>query len=258
MILDEIVDYKIKKVEEEKKIISIDEIISKLDNCSKTRDFEKAMSDNKELNIIAEVKKASPSKGIIKEAFDHIYIAKEYEKNNVSSVSVLTEDRFFQGKNEYLSEIKKITSVPILRKDFIIDPYQIYQSKLLGADAILLIAAILSKDKLIKFQNIAKELELDCLVEIHDETELDMVLNTETKIIGINNRDLKTFKTDIKTTEKLIKLIPKDKIIVSESGINTRNDMKFLEGLKVNGVLIGESLMKSKYINEKLDELRGR
>lgn len=258
MILDEIVDYKTKKIEEEKKIISIDEILSKLDNCSKTRDFEKAMADKKELNIIAEVKKASPSKGIIKEAFDPIYIAKEYEKNNVSAVSVLTEDKFFKGNNEYLSEIKKITSVPILRKDFIIDSYQIYQSKLLGADAILLIAAILSKDKLIKFQNIAREIELDCLVEVHDETELDMVLNTETKIIGINNRDLKTFKTDIKTTEKLIKLVPKDKIIISESGINTRNDIKFLEGLEVNGVLIGESLMRSKYINEKLDELRGR
>jgi indole-3-glycerol phosphate synthase len=258
MILDKIVDYKIKKIEEEKKITSIDEILSKLDNCSQKRDFEKAMADKKELNIIAEVKKASPSKGIIKEAFDPIYIAKEYEKNNVSAVSVLTEDKFFQGNNEYLSEIKKITSVPILRKDFIIDSYQIYQSKLLGADAILLIAAILSKDKLTKFQNIAREIELDCLVEVHDETELDMVLNTETKIIGINNRDLKTFKTDIKTTEKLMKLIPKDKIIISESGINTRNDIKFLEDLGVNGVLIGESLMRSKYINEKLDELRGR
>lgn len=258
MILDKIVDYKIKKVEEEKKITSFDEILSKLGKCTQKRDFEKAMAHKKEINIIAEVKKASPSKGIIKEDFDPIYIAKQYEKNNVSAISVLTEDKFFQGNNEYLLEIKKITSVPILRKDFIIDSYQIYQSKLLGADAILLIAAILSKDKLIKFQNIARDIGLDCLVEVHDETELDMVLNTETKIIGINNRDLKTFKTDIKTTEKLMKLIPKDKIIISESGINTRNDMKFLEDLGVNGVLIGESLMKSKHISEKLDELRGR
>jgi len=258
MILDKIVDYKIKKVEEEKKITSFDEILSKLGQGSEKRDFEKAMAHKKEINIIAEVKKASPSKGIIKEDFDPIYIAKQYEKNNVSAISVLTEDKFFQGNNKYLLEIKKVTSVPILRKDFIIDSYQIYQSKLLGADAILLIAAILSKDKLIKFEKIARDIGLHCLVEVHDETELDMVLNTETKIIGINNRDLKTFKTDIKTTEKLMKLIPKDKIIISESGINTRSDIKFLEGLGVNGTLIGESLMKSKHINEKLDELRGR
>ncbi len=257
MILDKIVNYKIKKVEEEKQIISMNEIISKLDIISKVRTFEKAMARKNELNIIAEVKKASPSKGVIKEDFDPLDIAKEYEKNKVNAISVLTEDKFFQGKKKYLREIKKITSLPILRKDFIIDEYQIYQSKVLGANAILLIVAILSEDAIIKFQNIAKEIGLDCIVEVHDEVELDIALNAQAKIIGINNRNLKNFETDIKTTEALIKKIPKEKIIISESGINTRKDMRFLEDLGINGVLIGESLMGSKSIKEKLKELRG-
>ncbi|QEK11760.1 indole-3-glycerol phosphate synthase TrpC [Crassaminicella thermophila] len=257
MLLNNIVAYKRKKVEEEKKIVSFDILIDQIELCDNTKDFKESIKGNKDISIIAEIKKASPSKGVIKENFDPISIAKTYSKNKVEAISVLTEDKFFKGKKEYLSDIKKQISIPILRKDFIIDIYQIYQSKALGADAILLIAGILSKKELIDFQRIAKELGLMCLVEVHNKYELENVLDTEAEIIGINNRDLKTFKTKLETTEKLMKYIPKDKIIISESGINTREDMTFLESLGVDGVLIGESLMRAKSIDEKLRTLRG-
>ncbi|PAB59498.1 indole-3-glycerol phosphate synthase TrpC [Anaeromicrobium sediminis] len=257
MILDKIVAYKKKKVDMEKKIFSLHKIISKIERCNETRDFKKSIKRKKELSIIAEIKKASPSKGIIREDFDPISIGKSYEKNKVEAISVLTEDKFFQGQDYYLSEIKKTTTIPLLRKDFIIDPYEIYQSKALGADAILLIVGILSKKELIHFQKIAKDIGLQCLVEVHDKFQLDMALDTQGEIIGINNRNLKTFKTNLETTEKLIEFIPKDKVIVSESGINTRDDMKFLKELGVDGVLIGESLMRAKSIGEKLISLRG-
>ena len=172
-------------------------------------------------------------------------------------MSILTEDKFFLGKDEYLEQVNKTTSIPLLRKDFIIDEYQIYQSKVLGADAVLLIVSILSLEKLIKFKKLADELGLSCLVEVHNKRELDIALDAGVEIIGINNRDLKTFITSLKTTEELIKYIPKNKIVISESGINSRRDMEYLQKLGVNGVLIGESLMKSKNINQKISELRG-
>lgn len=258
MILDKIVDYKRKKLEEEKIITAFNKLVSQIESCNETRNFKKSIIENKDISIIAEVKKASPSKGVIREDFQPLAIAKEYEKNKVQAISVLTEDKFFQGKDEYLSQIKGITSIPILRKDFIIDPYQIYQARVLGADVILLIAAILTKNELIGFQSIAKEIGLQCLVEVHDEAELNTVLETEAEVIGINNRDLKTFKTTLETTERLMSFIPKDKAVISESGINTRKDMEFLSNLGVQGVLIGESLMRAKSIDEKLRELRGR
>jgi len=257
MILDEIVAYKKKILEKEKKITSIDNIISQIEKSKMTRDFKESTSRQNELSIIAEVKKSSPSKGIIREDFNPLTIAKIYNKNEAAAISVLTEDKFFKGKNEYLSQIKNITSVPTLRKDFIIDPYQIFQSKALGADAVLLITAILSKNQLIDFQNIAGEIGLQCLVEVHDRFELETALDTGADIIGINNRDLKTFETDIRTTEKLIQFIPKDRTVISESGIKKRKDMKFLEDLGVDGVLIGECLMRSASIDEKFNELRG-
>ncbi|QZY53651.1 indole-3-glycerol phosphate synthase TrpC [Crassaminicella profunda] len=257
MILEKIVAYKRKKVEEEKNSISFNQLIKQIKLCDKGRDFKKCIKEHPDISMIAEVKKASPSKGVVREDFDPIAIAKTYDENKVEAISVLTEDRFFQGKNEYLSEIKKQTSTPILRKDFIIDPYQIYQAKVIGADAILLIAKVLSKNKLIDFQNVATNLGIACLVEVHDQYELETVLATGSDIIGINNRDLKTFKTTLETTEELIKHIPKGKIVISESGIHTRKDMEFLKKIGVDGVLIGESLMRAKSIDEKLRELRG-
>ncbi|MCT4607454.1 MAG: indole-3-glycerol phosphate synthase TrpC [Marinisporobacter sp.] len=257
MILEKIVDYKRKKLEEDKKNTSLNQLIKEIDLGDKRRDFKKCIKENPDISIIAEVKKASPSKGVIREAFDPIAIAKIYDENKVDAISVLTEDRFFQGKDEYLSEIKKQTSIPILRKDFIIDPYQIYQAKVLGADAILLIAGILSRRELIEFQKVATNLGSACLVEVHDQYELETVLSTGADIIGINNRDLRTFETTLETTEKLIEYIPKGKIVISESGIHTRKDMEFLKKIGVDGVLIGESLMRAKSIDAKIREIKG-
>lgn len=257
MILDEIVAYKRKKIEEEKRHTSLKEITKIIDGITGTRNFKKDISQENKLNIIAEIKKASPSKGIIKKNFLPIEIAKIYEGNQVEAISVLTEDKFFKGDNSYLKIVREVTSIPLLRKDFIIDSYQIHQSKALGADAILLIAGILTKQQLMVFQRIAKEIGLDALVEIHNKEELDMALETDAEIIGINNRDLKTFTTSLKTTEDLIKFIPKDKLVVSESGIHSREDMLYLQNLGVNAVLIGESLMRASSIDEKLKKLRG-
>lgn len=256
MILEKIVSLKRKKVEREKSIIPI-ENLKKQVRYVDIRDFKRAMEKKDRLNIIGEAKKASPSKGIIREDFDPISIGRIYEKNKIDAISVLTEEEFFCGKNEYLSLIKKETKIPILRKDFIIDLYQIYQSKALGADAILLIAALLTKKELIEFQKIAKDINLQCLVEVHDLEELEKVLETEAEIIGINNRNLKTFEVKIETTEKLIGYIPKDKVILSESGISNRKDIEYLKSIGVKGALIGESFMKSKSIEDKIKELRG-
>lgn len=257
MILDKIVSYKQKRIKYEKELIPLDNIISKIQSFDMVRDFKKALITNNKLSIIAEIKKASPSKGIIREDFNPLSIAEVYKNSRVEAVSILTEDKFFLGKDKYLEQINKLTSIPILRKDFIIDEYQIYQSKVLGADAVLLIVSILSLEKLIKFKKLADELGLSCLVEVHNKRELDKSLEAGVEIIGINNRDLKTFKTSLKTTEELIKYIPKNKIVISESGINSRRDMEYLQNLGVNGVLIGESLMKSKDIMKKISELRG-
>ncbi len=257
MILEDIVAYKKRKLEQEKSQTSLNKIIAKIESSLIGRNFKEALMSTDELSIIAEIKKASPSKGVIREDFDVLSIAEIYDRNNVNAISVLTEDKFFQGRDEYLSIIKKQTKVPILRKDFIIDPYQIYQSKLLGSDAILLIAAILSEKELNKFQYIAQEIGLQCLVEVHNKKELEVILSTQADIIGINNRNLHSFETKLEITEKLIEMIPSDKTVISESGIKTREDMEYLKNLGVNGVLIGESLMRCNSIIDKLKELRG-
>lgn len=257
MILDEITAYKRKKVEEEKQQLPMSLLLKQLKNIEAPKNFKKALKRETGLSIIAEVKKASPSKGIIREDFHPLEIVDLYEKNKVEAISVLTEDKFFQGSPQYLKEIRRNTSLPLLRKDFIIDSYQIYQSKFLGADAILLIAAILTGKQLIDFQKIAMKMGLYCLVEVHTQEEVKKVLETEADIIGINNRNLKTFETTLDTTKELMAMIPKEKIIISESGIHGRRDMEFLEELEVDGVLIGEGLMRASCIGEKLRELRG-
>lgn len=256
MILEKIVLSKRKSLEGQKIVIPLENLKKQIEN-RQVRDFKEAIKRTNKLNIIAEVKKASPSKGIIRKNFNPVEIARAYEKNQVNAISVLTEQEFFHGKDEYLSLIRKETRVPILRKDFIIDPYQIYQSKVLGADAILLIAAILTGDQLRDFQEIAKSLNLGCLVEVHNLPELDRVLETGADIIGINNRNLKNFEVNIETTEKLAHNIPREKIIVSESGICDRKHMEYLENIGVDCVLVGESIMRAKSIGSKIKELRG-
>ncbi|MBQ3835009.1 MAG: indole-3-glycerol phosphate synthase TrpC, partial [Elusimicrobia bacterium] len=207
--------------------------------------FEESLK-SKDFAFICEIKKASPSKGIIVEDFPYIDIAQEYEKAGATAISVLTEPNFFKGNDIFLKDVADTVNIPVLRKDFIIDEYQIYQAKLIGADAVLLICAILDETTLNKFLNLAKSLKLSCLVETHNEDEIKKALNSGANIIGINNRDLKTFTVDINTSLKLRKLIPENKILISESGIKTAQDIKILKNAGFNGALIGESMMKSK------------
>lgn len=241
MILEDIVAYKRIQIEKEKELKPIDDFFINLQQ--PIRNFKKVLS-KEDISIIAEIKKASPSKGIIKEDFDLVKIAKVYDEINIDAVSVITEKQFFKGKDEYIAKAKQVNSKPILRKDFILDEYQIFQAKALGADAVLLIAAVLGSN-IKKFYSIAKELELQCLTEVHNEVELDTALAAECDVIGINNRDLRDFTVDLKTTEKLIKYIPKNTIVVSESGVKTPEDIKYLRSLGVNAVLIGETFMRN-------------
>ncbi|AIS52653.1 indole-3-glycerol phosphate synthase TrpC [Thermoanaerobacter kivui] len=241
MVLDEIVRHKKKEVEEKKRIKPVEELINEIKG-GYSGNFKKVLQ-KEGISIIGEIKKASPSKGIIKEDFDSVKIAKVYEKVDIDAISVLTEKEFFKGDDNYIREVKKVSSKPILRKDFIVDEYQIYESKILGADAVLLIVSVLG-DKLRDFYNLSKSVGLDVLVEIHDRQQLEIALEAECDIIGINNRDLKTFNVDINTTENLIKYIPQSTIIVSESGIKIPEDVRYLASLGVDAVLIGETFMK--------------
>lgn len=256
-ILDKILEYKHRLLDEEKLDIPLNKMIEIAEKVTGTRSFYRALDKCGSISIIAEVKKASPSKGVIKEDFDPVETAIAYEKNGVNAISVLTEDRFFQGNKSYLKNIRKRVNVPLLRKDFIFDPYQVYQSKALGADAILLITRILSDAVLKQLINLTHELGMDALVEVHSEEEIEKALNAGAKIIGINNRDLTTFKTNLSVTESLIKHIPEGILTVSESGIKTFEDMKFLKALGVNAVLIGEAFMRADSISEKINELTG-
>lgn len=229
------------------------------------RDFAAAISPtgkpNTDIRIIAEVKKASPSKGVIKEAFDPLAIAREYEEAGAAAVSVLTDELYFQGSLSHLEIIKNDLILPVLRKDFIIDPYQVYESRDAGADAVLLIAAALpalGADGLQGLLNLTASLGMAALVEVHDEAELETALSSGAQIIGINNRDLKTLQVDISTTMRLAPLVPDDRIVVSESGIKSHDDIVRLKGAGVSAFLIGEALMREKDASKKLKELRGR
>ena len=258
MILDDIVKKQKERIEKEKQIKSFELMKNEAELiCSNKKiTFENSLK-NKDFAFICEIKKASPSKGVIVENFPYIDIAKEYEAAGAAAISVLTEPDFFKGSDKYLCDISKIVNIPVLRKDFVIDEYQIYQAKIIGADAILLICAILDEKTLNKFLQTAKSLNLNCLVETHNEDEIKKALNSGAKIIGINNRDLKTFTVDINTSLKLRKFIPNNKILISESGIKTAEDIKILKQAGFNGVLIGESMMKSKNKKQFLSELRG-
>ncbi|MCG8501740.1 MAG: indole-3-glycerol phosphate synthase TrpC [Firmicutes bacterium] len=257
MILDRIVAYKKKQIEMEKQVVSMEQLKEKLRHHRPgTRDFYNALNKPGEIAVIAEVKKASPSKGIICHDFNPVQIAHTYYKNEVEAISVLTEKQFFMGADEYLQSIRQNVPTPLLRKDFIIDCWQIYQSKMLGADAILLIVSILDDEQLKKFQIVAGILGMACLVEVHNEQEVERALLSGAKVIGINNRNLKTFEVSLRTTEKLIGLIPEDVLVVSESGIKDGRDLNFLKQQGVGAVLIGETLVKHGHISQTLRELR--
>jgi len=255
----EIVNKKRQQIEQEKLIVSIDELCQKIMQLPQKnkKSFAEAISRPEEMCIIAEVKKASPSKGVIKTDFDYMMIAEEYEEANVDAVSVLTERYYFQGSDKYLKDIAMKMSYPVLRKDFIIDPFQIYQARLLGASAILLIVNLLNDEELLKFRIIAEILGMDCLVEVHDREDLDRALNAGAKLIGINNRNLKTFEVSLNTTEELIRFIPDSVVKVSESGISTIDDIRFIKSLGVNAVLIGEAFMRTGSILQEVSRLKG-
>jgi len=217
--------------------------------------FKRNISRPHHVDLIAELKKASPSQGIIRGDFNPLKIALTYQANGASALSVLTDERFFEGSLHTLKELKGKVTLPILRKDFIIDEYQIYESLYWGADAILLIANILTEEELCGFYKIAKHLGMDVMVEIHSEEDLEKALKSGASIIGINNRDLSTFRVDLAITQRMIRLIPPNKIKVSESGIKTYEDVMFLKSLGVDAVLIGEAFMKSDDIASKVREI---
>lgn len=225
---------------------SLEKIREQVEKLEITRDFpfEAALKD-KPIAIISEVKRASPSKGLIAEDFDYLNIAKEYEEAGVSAISVLTEPYFFQGSDNILKEISANVKTPILRKDFTISPYMIYEAKLIGASAILLIVSILDDNPLKEYLELADELGLSSIVETHDEKEIERALNAGARIIGVNNRNLKDFTVDIHNSVNLRKNVPEDIIFISESGIKTPEDVRILKENNVDGVLIGETLMRS-------------
>ena len=231
-----------KKVE-----LPLEKIQSSLENLKLPRGKFKDHISSKDEAIIAEIKKASPSAGVIKEDFDPTKIAMEYESFGASALSILTEEDFFMGSVEYLKEVKKITSLPILRKDFMIDEYQIYESKLIGADCILLIASILTDQEIDNFINIAKKLELDYLIEVHDENELKRVEHFEDALIGVNNRNLETFEVDLNNSVRLRNTFKQKNIFIAESGIKSREDMNYLKMNNIKVFLIGESLMRGSF-----------
>ncbi|WP_410495194.1 indole-3-glycerol phosphate synthase TrpC [Cellulosilyticum sp. ST5] len=260
MILDQIIADRKRAVAALKERYSTSQLMGDIEFQNfATLDFKKALKreDERSIHIIAEVKKASPSKGLICQEFDYLTIAKDYEIGGASAISVLTEPKYFQGDNRYLTTIKEKVRLPILRKDFIIDEWQIYEAKSIGADAILLIVAALSETQLRSYLSLAKSLNLQTLVETHDEREVDIALVAGAEIIGVNNRNLRTFEVRLETSIKLRALVPKDKVFVAESGIHTTQDMALLKEIGCDAALIGESLMTAPNRVEKLQLFKG-
>jgi len=257
MILDEICNYTIRRLEKEKKenFSKVMEESEKINR--KALNFKEIILADNQLGIIAEIKKASPSMGIIREKFNVEEIVDKYSNSNIQCVSILTEPKFFKGSREIFEKARQIIDKPLLRKDFIIDKYQIDEAYIMGADAILLIASINDYKRIEELNKYAHYKGMQTLVEIHSKEELEKVSNIEFDMLGINNRNLKTFEIDIKNTEKLLKYVPANKVIISESGVENREDIKYLESLGVDGALIGTSFMESLNIGLKIRELRG-
>ena len=255
MILSRIIEEKKKELEKANKDVPLSALKKEAESGYIKSSFKKNISRKGHINLIAEIKRSSPSKGVIRRDFDPVRIGLAYNAAGAGAISVLTDERFFDGKLEYIKMVKERVTIPVLRKDFIIDEYQVYQSAVAGADAILLIANILTQEELNRYYSLAKDLGMDVLMEVHNAEEVEKALSTPASIIGINNRDLEDFNVDISVTQQLIRLIPENKIIVSESGIETYEQVMFLKSLGVNAVLIGETFMKSENIGEKVREL---
>lgn len=247
-ILQKILTIKLQEVALAKKQLPLAEIQQAIAHLEKPRDFVRALQQKLQENkpaVIAEIKKASPSKGVIRENFDAVAIAKSYAVAGAACLSVLTDEQFFQGSLAYLAQVKSVCDLPLLRKDFVVDPYQIYETRLAGGDCILLIVAALTDEQLHDFSVLADTLELAVLVEVHDLAELQRALKLPTPLIGINNRDLHTFTTDLETTITLSQHIPADRIVITESGINTAQDIAKMRTKNIQTFLIGEALMRA-------------
>lgn len=258
MVLDEIAEKTRIRVDRAKQKVSPEEMKQKALACEIDREFpfEKELR-KKGISFICEVKKASPSKGIIAEKFDYRSIAESYEEAGAGAISVLTEPEYFKGSIEYLKEIAEDVKIPLLRKDFTVDEYMIYEAKAAGASIVLLICAILDEETLKRYIEIADSLGLSALVEAHDEEEIRMALRAKARIIGVNNRNLKDFTVDIHNGIRLREMVPQDVLFVAESGIRTREDIEELEKAHVNGVLIGETFMRAENKKAMLAELKG-
>ena len=257
VMLDEIVEKTKLRIDEEKKIKSLDDLKAEVLSKEIEMDFpfKKALSEP-DISIIAEVKRASPSKGLIAEDFDYVKIAKEYEEAGASAISVLTEPYFFLGSDDYLSDIAQNVSIPILRKDLVIDEYMIWQAKALGASAILLIVSILDTVQLKKYLDLAHDLGLSAIVETHDASEISTAMIVGAEIIGVNNRNLNDFTVDIENSINLRRCVSGDVVFISESGIKTKEDVTRLKENNVDAVLIGETLMKSDDKKSMISELK--
>ena len=257
-ILDTIIATKFEEIQESQKIKSLDQLKDEVNSASQPRGFIKAIEIQLLKNkaaVIAEIKKASPSKGIIRENFNPKDIAISYEKGGATCLSVLTDQNYFQGHANHLKEARAACSLPVLRKDFMVDPYQIYEARAMGADCILLIVAALPLDLMQALEEMTHSLGMNVLVEVHNQEELDLALQLKTPLLGINNRNLKTFEVSLQTTFDLIKNIGADKIIVTESGIFTPMDIKIMQDHHVNTFLIGEAFMRESDPGESLKTL---
>ncbi len=258
-ILNTIAEYARERVAKAKEIRSLNELrqMALEKNCHTGFPFEKALAVDG-MSFICECKKASPSKGLIAEEFPYLSIAKEYEAAGAACISVLTEPKWFLGKDEYLKEITAEVSIPCLRKDFTVDEYMIYEAKLLGTSAVLLICSLLSREELGEYLAISRELGLSALVEAHDENEIMDAVEAGAHIIGVNNRNLKNFTVDVNNSKRLRSLVPENILFVAESGIHSRTDVEALEKARVDAVLVGEALMRAKDKKAALEELKGQ
>jgi len=257
-ILKQILQRKAEEVAARSKRHSMRELSARISGMPPTRDFVEAIDARLRFQqpaVIAEIKKASPSKGVIRQDYNPAEIAKSYEEYGAACLSVLTDHDFFQGELKHLKQARNVCSLPVLRKDFIIDPYQLYEARVIGADCILLIVAALGDSQLQDLEGLAQHLGMHVLVEVHDEKELQRALNLHTRLIGINNRDLRTFRTHLETTLRLAEDIPPQRIVVSESGIHKRDHVALLRDADVHTFLIGEAFMKAKCPGEALQQL---
>jgi indole-3-glycerol phosphate synthase len=257
-ILDDIVAAKREELEQGKSEVPIEALERRISAQPRPLNFSGALLGD-QVRLIAEIKKASPSRGLLSPDFDPVALADTYAENGAAAISVLTDPRF-QGTLDHLASVKEVVQargIPVLRKDFLFDPYQVYEARACGADAVLLIVSILTPQKLADFLSLGRELGMECLVEVHTPEELQAALDAGAEIIGINNRDLRTFHTDLAVTRELAQLVPKGKVIVSESGISTEEDMRDLKDLGVNAALVGEALVTAPDVGAKVRELAG-